>query len=319
MRIGIIGDAEDAQCQAVAREAEALGAEALVIDFAAFERGTPFTFDGPRTLYARQPVDDIRGFYLRFIPAPFAPALERDGTLVLHEDWHTEFMRTRERAGFFLSWLMRRVDAGVAVINPPAAASVLQDKPLQLQVLERLGARVPRTLVTNDALAVRAFQAQVGDVIYKPLLGGAYARRLDAEALGRLELLSQAPVIFQEYVRGEDWRVTVVGDKVVSCAAVVTDGRHVDFREDAGYRAGAPVYREERLPEDVEALCVRVARGCGLPFTGMDLKRGADGFTFLELNSSPVYLGVERRLGHPISRELARLVVERARASAECR
>lgn len=316
MRIGIFGDVEDAQCQAVAREAEALGAEVLVIDFSAFERGTPVAFDGRRTRYAGQPVDDIRGFYLRFIPAPFAPAMERDGSLVLYEDWHTEFMRTRERASFFLSWVMRLVEAGAAVINPPAAASVLQDKPLQLQVLERLGARVPRTLVTNDAEAVRAFHAEVGEVIYKPLIGGAYARRLDEEGLKRLHLLASAPVIFQERVVGEDWRVTVVGDRVVSCAAVETDGRQVDYREDVGYRAGEPVYREERLPEEVEALCVRAARECGLPFTGIDVKRGADGFTFLELNTSPVYLGIERRLGHPISRELARLVIERARAAS---
>ncbi len=40
------------------------------------------------------------------------------------------------------------------------------------------------------------------------------------------------------------------------------------------------------------------------------MRRAAAGdWVFRELNSSPVYLDVERKLGHPISRAIAELVV----------
>jgi glutathione synthase/RimK-type ligase-like ATP-grasp enzyme len=45
-------------------------------------------------------------------------------------------------------------------------------------------------------------------------------------------------------------------------------------------------------------------------FAGIDLKHTPNGeWLFLELNSSPVYLDVERKLGHPISEALADLLI----------
>jgi hypothetical protein len=39
---------------------------------------------------------------------------------------------------------------------------------------------------------------------------------------------------------------------------------------------------------------------------------------FLELNSSPISLDVEVKLGHPIRRAIAKAVVEAARTAGEC-
>jgi len=45
-------------------------------------------------------------------------------------------------------------------------------------------------------------------------------------------------------------------------------------------------------------------------FAGIDLNHTASGeWLLLELNSSPVYLDVERKLGHPISAALAELLI----------
>jgi len=53
-------------------------------------------------------------------------------------------------------------------------------------------------------------------------------------------------------------------------------------------------------------------RRCGLVFAGIDIKRTPAGeWVFLELNSSPIYLDVEHKLGHPISRAIAELIVGR--------
>lgn len=315
MRIGIFGETGDVQCAAVAREAAALGADVLHLDSRALDQGRPLSMLDGRTFYLGQPVDDVRGFYLRSVPAPYVPAMEQDDTLVLYADWFTTFTQTRERAAYFLSWLLQLAHQGATLVNGPHAASVMQYKPFQLHVLRSLGARVPRTLISNDPAAIRAFHAEVKDVIYKPVLGGALTRRLDAEALERLEAVTASPVIFQECAAGDDLRVMLVGEEIVSCVAIETPEQHLDFRGDPAYSGGQASYREVALPEPVQRFCRQAARACGLTFAGIDIKHRGDDFVFLELNSSPIYLDVERKLGHPISRALARAVVEGARAA----
>jgi glutathione synthase/RimK-type ligase-like ATP-grasp enzyme len=312
MRVGIFGTDDDPQVHAVARELRALGADDVLIRADAFEAGLGLSELDGRALYRGVDVTELEGYYLRSIPAAYAPALERDETLVLYEDWFVRYMHSRERASYFVAWLLALADRGVRLINPPQAASVLQYKPFQLHALRRAGAAVPRTLLSNEPSAVRAFHAEVKDVIFKPLMGGAITRALDADALERLDDVTQSPVIFQERVDGDDLRVMLAGGEVVSSVAIRTPEQHLDFRDDPVYSEGQASYEEVTLPEPVVASCRAAARTCGLPFAGVDIKRTADGrYVFLELNSSPIYLDVELKLGHPISRAVAELVVGR--------
>ena len=311
MRIGIFGSPEDLQCQAVARELEVLGARPVIVDADSLSRGVPCSFEGTRSFHDGQRIDDIGAFYLRFIPAPYAPAVEEDGERVLHQDWFNGYMQERERASFYVAWLLNLVESGATLVNPPQAASVLQYKPLQLHALKLLGAPTPRTLITNDPARVKAFRTLVKEVIYKPLMGGAITRLLDDAALGKLDLIRRAPVIFQERIRGEDVRVMLVAGKVVSSVAIEVDA--LDFRDDETYASGRAGYHEVPLPEQIERWCVEAAKRCGLSFAGIDLKHHRGRWVFLELNSSPVYLDVELKLGHRISGAIARHLVTSAK------
>jgi glutathione synthase/RimK-type ligase-like ATP-grasp enzyme len=314
MRIGIFGEGADPQCAAVAREAAALGADALYVDSRALDEGKALSMLDGKTFYLGESVDDVRGFYVRSVPTPYVPAMKKDESLVLYEDWFTTFTQTRERAAYFLSWLLQLSHRGATLVNGPHAASVMQFKPYQLHALRSLGAKVPRTLISNDPAAIRAFHAEVKDVIYKPVLGGAITQRLDDEALKRLDAVTASPVIFQELIPGDDVRVMLVGDEIVSSVSIVTPEQHLDFRDDPVYSSGEAKYREVVLPEPVQRFCRAAARACGLTFAGIDLKQRARDFVFLELNSSPIYMDVELKMGHRISRAIARRVVEGARA-----
>ena len=310
MRVGILGTDDDLQVQAVAREVRALGADDVLIRSDALDEGLPFSELDGRTHYRGTDVEDLEGFYLRSVPAAYAPFLEKDDELVLYEDWFERYMQERERAAFFIAWLLKLQQRGARLVNPPHAASVLQFKPFQLNALRKAGARVPRTLISNDPDAVRAFHAQVKDVIYKPVTGGAITRVLDPETLEALEAVRGAPVIFQERIEGDDLRVMLAGDEIVSSVAIRTPEQHLDFRDDPVYSGGEATYEEVQLPPEVEAQCRAAARSCGLVFAGIDIKRAPSGeWVFLELNSSPIYLDVELKLGHPISRAIAQLVV----------
>lgn len=310
MRVGIFGTDDDLQVHAVAKELRALGAEDVLIRADALDEGLPLSELDGRTIYRGNDVEDLAGFYLRSVPAAYAPFMEQDDELVLYEDWFTRYMQERERSTFFIAWLLKLQDRGVRLINAPHAASVLQYKPFQLHALRSVGARVPRTLISNDPDAVRAFHAEVKDVIYKPVTGGAITRVLDDETLDALETVRAAPVIFQERIAGDDLRVMLAGDDIVSSVAIRTPEQHLDFRDDPVYSGGEATYEEVRLPDAVQEACRKAARKCGLTFSGIDIKRTPNGeWVFLELNSSPIYLDVELKLGHQISRAIAELVV----------
>jgi glutathione synthase/RimK-type ligase-like ATP-grasp enzyme len=312
MRIGIFGTDDDPQVHAVAKEVRALGADDVLIRSDALDEGLPLSELDGTFLYRGANLSDLRGFYLRTIPAPYAPHFEReDGELVLYEDWFIRYMHERERASYFVAWLLALQDRGARLINPPHAGSVLQYKPFQLNALRSIGAPVPRTLISNDPDAVRAFEREVGDVIFKPLMGGAITRRLsDLERADELDAVRNSPVIFQQCIAGDDLRVMLAGDAIVSSVAIRTPEQHLDFRDDPVYASGDARYEPVELPSEIAQHCRAAARKCGLRFAGLDLKRTPDGrFVFLELNSSPIYLDVELKLGHPISRAIAELVV----------
>ena len=113
-------------------------------------------------VYRGDNLADIRAYYMRHIPMPNAPVMQDHGELKLHDDWYVAFMQGRERLYFFLSWLLQLHNDGVRLANPPHAGSVLQLKPFQLHVLRKLGAQVPRTLISNDPEAIRALSSRGG-------------------------------------------------------------------------------------------------------------------------------------------------------------
>lgn len=312
MRIGIFGSSEDPQCRQMAAELTELGAENVLVDSDALDEGKPLSFLDDAVTYRGISLDDLSGYYVRFVPAPYAPYMQKDSELVLYDDWFTRYMQQRERASTFVAWLLKLHEEGKTLVNPPHAASVLQYKPFQLHALRKLGAQVPRTLISNDPSAVRAFHREVKDVIFKPLMGGAITRKLDEEALSQLDAVTASPVIFQQRAPGEDLRIMLVGDEIVSSVAIVTPEQHLDFRADPAYSGGDAQYREVKLPKKVQDLCRKAARACGLVLAGIDIKHDGDDWVFLELNSSPIYLDVELKLGHRITRAIARYLVDRA-------
>ncbi len=315
MRIGIFGSEKDLQCKAVAHELRGLGVDNVLVRSDALETGLPISIVDRDLYYRGENLADVRAFYLRFIPAPYAPYMQKEGQTVLYDDWFERYMNARERASFYVAWLLNLVHDGVAVVNAPQAASVLQYKPFQLHALKSMGAPTPRTLISNDPKRIREFKAAVGDVIFKPLMGGAITESLDGEALERLEDVVRSPVIFQERAPGRDLRIMVVGDEIVSSVAIVTEAQHLDFRADPTYSGGTARYEEVTLPKHIREFCIRGARSCGLEFAGIDIKQNGDDYVFLELNSSPIYLDVERKNGHRISAAIARRLVTLANAS----
>src|SRR6185503_6963201 len=104
-----------------------------------------------------------------------------------------------------------------------------ENKLRQLRLARALGLCVPRTLVTNDPDAVRAFRAEVGTLVTKMLtplsvsMGKAelFVRttELGDEDLADLDGLRASPMVFQERIeKRRELRVACVGARVFAGA-----------------------------------------------------------------------------------------------------
>jgi hypothetical protein len=228
--------------------------------------------------------------------------------------------RERDFAGEELDHVMRGLWATLDCywMSRPAAITEASYKIEQLARAARTGFEVPRTLVTSDPTAVRAFAAECVDgIVYKvltdPMLAArrAYERDrtawpmplvvpttpIDAERSADLEALRELPGLFQEYVpKRVEHRVTVIGDDVF--VAEINSQRYDDARVD--WRFGAmrhSFFAPGALPDDVVQRCIDLVRAYDLQFAALDLIETDDGrHVFLEINPNGQFLFVEDRI-----------------------
>jgi glutathione synthase/RimK-type ligase-like ATP-grasp enzyme len=271
---------------------------AVVLAFGAAPGGTYLVRDGERGLdlgacesvFWRRPRpaavdDDLRGDARRLA--------QQDCQAALAGLWHS--LRTR--------W-----------VNDPVRQDVASRKPFQLATAAGAGLRVPRTVVTNDRDAARAFLATCRgergiDAVVKRLtvLGDAPSptRRVLPE---HLERLPTAPVILQEYVDGADLRVTLVGRRVF---AMEIDARRSACPEDCRVDREnlARTARPVELPVTVLGGLAALRERLGLEYAAFDLRRTDGGeHVFLEVNPTGEWLWVEELVGAPITEAVTDLL-----------
>jgi glutathione synthase/RimK-type ligase-like ATP-grasp enzyme len=303
----IVGAREDAHVAAVERRLGELGVERFVVDTLAFPEKTRLslsealdgiTVDGrflgrPGAVYLRQ---------LHAHPLAFGV----DAAEALDTDWLTTLIAFREKATLLMGLLARWEALGVPIYNP-LSTEWRNAKPVQLGLLREAGLPVPESLWTNDAEAVRRFGAG-RRVAYKPVAGGAATLELSEADLSpeRLAALGTAPVTFQELLPGEDVRVYVLDGELIAALRITSNA--LDFRQHE------ESIERITLPPEVARQCLRAAEVCGLRWTGMDLKRSADGILkFLELNASAMFLGFDARAGTQLLDCLAQALARSAR------
>ena len=117
-------------------------------------------------------------------------------------------------------------------VNSMEAFEIHQKKAYALHLMKENNIRIPRTLITNDKNTIEEFFEQNnGEIIVKPILGGAYTEKLTKKNITktRLQSLKLVPAQFQEYIDGDDIRVYAFKNDIF---AVKINSNTVDFRED---------------------------------------------------------------------------------------
>ena len=312
MRIGIVGAVNEAHSVHMKALIERRGAETLIIDTIQFPQNASLSVFPDRFTYNGRSIYDINVYYVRSVfysEPPYDLEERRKEAEVDMSNWYLEFSAERERQSHLASWLLILSLKGKFVVNPVDSFDLHYVKNFQVHLLKKNGIAVPPTLVTNDPGDLKAFIKSYKSVVYKPVAGGASCRRLDTsdlteEKLGRLK---NAPVMFQQEIAGDNIRVYVLEDRILSSNVIYTDA--VDFR------GNEKAFERVKLPEKVKRMCVKAVRVCGMKFSGVDVKRDPKGnYALLECNPSAMFIGYSKSTGDPVDEYLADYLVKKAKS-----
>ena len=199
-----------------------------------------------------------------------------------------------------------------------------ENKQIQLQVARKLGLDTPRTLITNDPEAVRAFERSCENGIVTKMLSSfavyedgmervVFTNPVSRADLADLDGLKFCPMTFQEQLSKElELRTTVVGDRVFTAAldSQVSAAAQYDWRKD-----GAGLlkhWRKFELPRNVEQRLLRLMDHFGLNYGAIDFILTPEGrYVFLEINPVGEFFWLEDCPGLPISSAIADVLLGR--------
>jgi MvdD family ATP-grasp ribosomal peptide maturase len=200
-----------------------------------------------------------------------------------------------------------------------------EHKQLQIKIARELGLETPRTLITNDPEAVRAFARTCERGLVTKMLSSfaihegdaekvVFTNPVTAEDLNDLEGLRLCPMTFQEQVSKRlELRVTIIGERVLTAAIDSQASARAahDWRRDGVQLLNA--WQPYTLPSEIEAKLLRLMDYFGLNYGAADFIVTPEGrHVFLEVNPSGEFFWLERCPGLPISDAIADVLLGRA-------
>jgi glutathione synthase/RimK-type ligase-like ATP-grasp enzyme len=201
-------------------------------------------------------------------------------------------------------------------MSHPRAIWQAENKPFQLSTAAAIGLRIPRTVITNDPIEIRAAFADFGDMIVKPVRSGyfmnegeeysVFTSRVLKSHLESLDSALRCPSIYQELVpKRFDIRITVVGHKIFGAAIdsqsdafALVDWRHAS-------NPNLP-HCAISVPQDLQAQLLALMDRLDLSFGAIDMIETPSGeYVFLEINPSGQWLWLDDLLNFGISNAVA--------------
>jgi ATP-grasp ribosomal peptide maturase len=311
---------DDDTATRVCRELEASARAFVRIDLGDFPDAVSFAMRGPHGGWAGHLSDGCRELALSQVTAVY---YRRPSSFRLPAHMpvpQRRFAAAEARHG----WAGLLSSLRVRFVNHPSRVADAELKPAQMQVASEVGFRVPRTVITSEGAAARAFIRDVGRVVYKPLTPAfvheqrrtklVYATLVQSDELDDAAI-ALGPCQFQEFIaKRHDVRLTVVGG--MCFAAVIHAGSvesYVDWRADYGSLSYEPI----ATPEPVAAAVTAYLRRFGLAFGCFDFTvgpgpDGPDTWWFLECGPNAQWGWIAHHTGLPIAAAIADLLTEDA-------
>ena len=195
-------------------------------------------------------------------------------------------------------------------LSSPAAIYEAENKILQLKTAQRLGFKIPDTLVTNSKSELKEFyNANGGNIIIKPISqtrvsydensAFIFTNQVSKDLIEQIEDFDLTPCIFQKAIPKEyEVRTTVVGNKVFSAAVY----SQTDDETKVDWRRKRLEFVETSLPNEIESLCLLLLKELNLAFGAIDLIKTPDNeYYFLEINPNGQWVWIENQTNLRIS------------------
>lgn len=207
-------------------------------------------------------------------------------------------------------------------LNHPAAIGRAEYKPVQLRTAVASGLRVPRTILSNDPATVRAFAAEVGRVVFKPLSGVSYdsgrefiyTHPVEHADLDDPGIATTATLLQEQLDKAYEVRLTVVDRRFFGARIDAhSDRARVDWRADYDALTYAPI--------DVPA---EIKEGVGRLLTTLDLRFAALDFIItpgqewglIDVNPNGQWAWIQEKTGLPIASAIADALQTRSARAA---
>lgn len=207
----------------------------------------------------------------------------------------------------------------VTWINNPIANTIMECKPRQLFLADKMGFSIPKTIISNDILKINSFldrnQKNIVKALYSPLI-----KEKDVDKFIYTNCISQidgieketiqlSPSIFQQSINPKiDYRVTVVGNEIFPVRISIANYGS-DFPVDWRTIENGITYQLCHLPEDIEQLCKRYVKENGLLFGSIDLVEQDGVYFFLEINPNGEWGWLQYPNKIPIAESITKLLV----------
>lgn len=230
----------------------------------------------------------------------------REFSAIFQRSYYTDL--GREGMTTWASELLCEINAYLStcpslVVNRPHSPEINGSKFAHLKVLRGCGFAVPKSFVLSDAETARKLLRPDHQWISKGCSGQrTEVAMVDVHSYMRLDALSQAPVLFQERIRGSNIRTHRVGDRSVSLR-IESDG--IDYRY-----AETTDFELVDTPGPIEVAISQYQKQTGLAFIGFDFRidEHTGQWICLEANPMPGYDFYDRQCEGAVSKLLGQLL-----------
>ncbi|MEH2286381.1 MvdD family ATP-grasp ribosomal peptide maturase [Nostoc sp.] len=197
-----------------------------------------------------------------------------------------------------------------------------ENKQLQLQIARDIGLDTPRTLTTNNPVAVKQFAQECQQGMITKMLSSfaiydeqgrekvVFTNPISSQDLDNLDGLRFCPMTFQEKIpKALELRTIIVGKRVLTAAvdSQALDKARYDWRKQG--IALLDAWASYTLPKDVEEKLLKLMAEFRLNYGALDIILTPDGrHVFLEVNPVGEFFWLERCSGLPISQAIAEVL-----------
>ncbi|MDQ4074201.1 MAG: hypothetical protein M3162_07865 [Thermoproteota archaeon] len=220
---------------------------------------------------------------------------------------------------WYQSFLTLRNSFNGVWINDPVKTYEAENRILQLRTAKEIGFNVPKTLITNDPLAIKKFcdknrgKKAVIKVLHHHRIDigsksfNFFTKDIDDTVLEKQENIVVSPVIVQTKIeRQSEIRVTIIGNKIFAFELTPEYKEYSDIHTIGEKKFSI---KEVKLERKISSLCTTLAKKLGLIMSSIDLILSKNNKVFfLEINPIGDWHWIEKRTNTPITEAVCQLI-----------